>query len=110
MEEKKNTGQTESFWDAASGFLTDRNLLGKLRWMAKAALVFGLIIVPFSAFFIFYAAAVVPIVLCALGSLGIAWLLFAVANIYEKTAENNDILRKAFPECVDEAREVSTPE
>lgn len=42
-------------------------------------------------------------------TLGIAWLLFAVADIYEKTMENNDILRKAFPEHIPQVPEEKSP-
>ena len=109
MDEKNNPDPAApNFWDWLAGFVTDQGLPGKLRGMAKAILIFG-------AFWVFYLlgglglAGVLFIVPGIFLTFAIAWALYAVADIHEKTAENNDILRKAVPEHATQSDDPSEP-
>lgn len=106
MDEKKNdaTAENESVWDWLAGFFMDKELPAKLRGTAKAVLVLGGIFTLINVVVVMgrglFSSAFLLLIFAAFCFLALAWLLYAVADIHEKTAENNEILRKAFPEHI----------
>lgn len=101
MEENKQPEpqKTEGFLDWMDGFLTGQGLPGKLRGAAKGLLIIGIIWAVYLLFGLGWSSFLFTVPGAFL-ILGIAWLLYAVADIHEKTAENNAILRQAFPEHI----------
>lgn len=111
--EEKNMQETKLTF---GGFLTNQKLPGKLRGGAKGLLILcGVLILIFTISLLVqlgFAGIILAMLymgLYALCFLPLVWLLYAAADILEKTTENNEFLRKLSPEHIPQQSDMESP-